>query len=55
MVVATTFLSTEAAWGFGAYIFYGLLTTCSATYIYFMLPESRGQSLEQMHDIFTKF
>ena len=55
MVVAASFLSMETSMGFGVYIFYGLLTACSATYIYFMLPESRGRSLEQMHEVFQKF
>lgn len=55
MVVAASFLSMETSMGFGVYVFFGCLTTASATYIYFMLPESRGKSLEQMHEVFEKF
>ena len=55
MFVAISFLSTETALGFGAYLLYAFLTMSSAAYIYFMLPESRGKSLEQMHEVFQFF
>ena len=37
---------------YGTYIFFGLLTTMGAFFIYFFTPETKGLSLEEMDVIF---
>lgn len=37
---------------YGTYIFFGLLTTAGAAFIYFFVPETKGLSLEEMDIIF---
>ena len=37
---------------YGTYIFFGLLTTGGAVFIYFVLPETKGLSLEEMDILF---
>lgn len=54
-VVAISFLSMLNGMSYGVYILFGLLTTSSAVYIFFMVPESRGKTLEQMHEVFKTF
>ena len=54
-VIAISFLSMMNSMDYGVYVLFGLLTTCSAAYIYIMVPESKGKGLEQMHEIFKTF
>ncbi|KAJ5947544.1 hypothetical protein N7466_000559 [Penicillium verhagenii] len=37
---------------YGAFIFFGLVTTIGALYVYFFVPETRGRTLEEMDEIF---
>jgi hypothetical protein len=37
---------------YGTYIFFGILTTGGAAFIYFVLPETKGLSLEEMDILF---
>nr|OQO28289.1 hypothetical protein B0A51_03908 [Rachicladosporium sp. CCFEE 5018] len=38
--------------GYGTYIFFGVLTTMGAAFIYFFFPETKGLSLEEMDTLF---
>ena len=54
-VVAISFLSMLNGMSYGVYILFAIITSCSAMYIYVMLPESRGKTLEEMHEVFKNF
>ena len=54
-IVAISFLSMLNSMSYGVYILFGLLTLCSAAYIFFLVPESKGKTLEHMHEVFKTF
>ena len=54
-LIAFTFLSLESSMGLGVYVLFGVFNICNAIFIYYMLPETRGKSLEQMHEVFKSF
>ncbi|KAJ5913192.1 hypothetical protein N7504_002075 [Penicillium tannophilum] len=37
---------------YGAFIFFGLVTTIGALYVHFLVPETRGRTLEEMDEVF---
>lgn len=37
---------------FGAFIFFGAITTIGALYVYFLVPETKGRTLEEMDELF---
>lgn len=37
---------------FGAFIFFGCITTIGALYVYFFVPETKGRTLEEMDELF---
>lgn len=37
---------------FGAFIFFGCITTIGALYVYFLVPETKGRTLEEMDELF---
>ncbi|KAJ5672725.1 hypothetical protein N7507_001852 [Penicillium longicatenatum] len=37
---------------YGAFIFFGLVTTIGALYVWFLVPETRGRTLEEMDEVF---
>ncbi|KAK2731559.1 hypothetical protein FQN55_004661 [Onygenales sp. PD_40] len=41
-----------AASNFGAFIFFGCVTTVGAIYVYFLVPETKGLTLEEMDELF---
>jgi len=41
-----------AASGYGTFIFFGLICTMGAIYVYFMVPETKNLSLEEMDEVF---
>ncbi|OKL61033.1 hypothetical protein UA08_03283 [Talaromyces atroroseus] len=41
-----------SASSYGAFIFFGLITTIGALYVYFLVPETKGRTLEEMDEIF---
>ncbi|KAF4119783.1 transporter [Geosmithia morbida] len=41
-----------AASQFGAFIFFGAITTVGAVWVYFFVPETKGRSLEEMDELF---
>ncbi len=53
-IVALTFLSMEQAMGFGVFIFFGLINIGSCLFIYLVVPETKGKTLEDMHELFEK-
>ena len=53
-IVALTFLSMEQAMGFGTFIFFGLINIGSCLFVYLVVPETKGKTLEDMHELFEK-
>jgi hypothetical protein len=41
-----------AASNFGAFIFFGCVTTVGVLYVWFLVPETKGRTLEEMDEIF---
>ena len=41
-----------AAMGYGTFIFFGLICFISAIFIYFVVPETRNLTLEEMDEVF---
>jgi hypothetical protein len=37
---------------FGAFIFFGAVTTVGVIWVYFMVPETKGRTLEEMDELF---
>jgi hypothetical protein len=37
---------------FGAFIFFGVITSIGAIYVYFLMPETNGRTLEEMDELF---
>ncbi|KAL1997629.1 hypothetical protein VTN02DRAFT_1234 [Thermoascus thermophilus] len=37
---------------YGAFIFFGCITTIGAIYVYFLVPETKGRTLEEMDELF---
>ncbi|KAJ5786004.1 uncharacterized protein N7503_011216 [Penicillium pulvis] len=37
---------------YGAFIFFGIVTTIGALYVHFLVPETRGRTLEEMDEVF---
>lgn len=37
---------------FGAFIFFGAITTIGAAWVYFFVPETKGLTLEEMDEVF---
>lgn len=40
------------SWGFGTYVFYGSWCGLSVVWAYFLVPETKGKTLEQMDEVF---
>ena len=43
------FISTS---NFGAFIFFGCITSLGAIFVYFFVPETKGLTLEEMDEVF---
>ncbi|MCJ1299531.1 hypothetical protein MMC08_002323 [Hypocenomyce scalaris] len=41
-----------AASNFGTFIFFGIITTIGAAWVYFFVPETKGRTLEEMDELF---
>ena len=41
-----------SAMDYGAYIFFGILSVLGAVYVFFLVPETKGRSLEEMDEVF---
>lgn len=37
---------------FGAFIFFGCITTVAVFYVFFLVPETKGRTLEEMDELF---
>lgn len=37
---------------YGAFIFFGIITTVAILYVYFLVPETQGRTLEEMDELF---
>ncbi|KAL2812569.1 general substrate transporter [Aspergillus cavernicola] len=48
-MATSPFLSTSQ---FGAFIFFGALTTIGVIWVYFFVPETKGRTLEEMDELF---
>ncbi|KAK9378023.1 general substrate transporter [Kockiozyma suomiensis] len=42
-----------ASMKYGTYVFFGLITSIGAAYIYFLVPETKGRTLEEMDELFN--
>ncbi|KAJ6110354.1 hypothetical protein N7486_002589 [Penicillium sp. IBT 16267x] len=53
-ILTSKFISKPS---YGAFIFFGLVTTIGGLYVWFLVPDTRGRTLEEMDEIFgaTKF
>ena len=40
--------------GFGTFIFFGLINIGSCLFVYLVVPETKGKTLEDMHELFEK-
>lgn len=38
--------------GFGTFVFFGLVCIIGAAFVYFVVPETKGRTLEEMDEIF---
>lgn len=41
-----------AKMGYGTFIFFGLMSFLGAAFVYFLVPETKGRTLEEMDEIF---
>lgn len=41
-----------ASTNFGAFIFFGIITSIGALWVYFFVPETKGRTLEEMDELF---
>ncbi|OJD34080.1 high-affinity glucose protein [Diplodia corticola] len=41
--------------GFGTYVFFGFWCYCAAVWAFFLVPETKGKTLEQMDEVFGDF
>ena len=41
-----------ASMGYGPFIFFGLMCTFAAAFVYFMVPETKNLTLEEMDEVF---
>jgi hypothetical protein len=41
-----------ASMGYGTFIFFGLMCTFAAAFVYFMVPETKNLTLEEMDEVF---
>jgi len=48
-ISTSPFISTSQ---FGAFIFFGCVTVVAALWVYFLLPETKGLTLEEMDELF---
>lgn len=53
LIISLTFLSlTDAITKFGAFYLYAGMAFCGCLFIYFLLPETKGKSLDEMEELF---
>lgn len=50
--VATATSPFIAKTSYGAFIFFGCVTTVAIVYVYFLVPETKGRTLEEMDELF---
>ncbi len=53
-ITALTFLSMIQAMGYGGFIMFGLINICSCLFVYLFVPETKGATLEDIHELFEK-
>ena len=51
-ITALTFLSMIQSMGYGVFVMFGLINIGSFLFVYFIVPETRGKTLEEIHEMF---